>query len=154
MALIDNEAVLEVLVLMAMADGSVAAEEETMLDQICIEHFGSTTSEIWTKALANTMDLKTSAAAIPEEKRLITVELAYMLISASGEERGFPINSAELYSFNALVNHLGLTEDQKDEAVSAAKKRLTSKTDGWSILRSRLKSLFGSSSVDASGSIR
>ena len=153
MALIDEEAILRVLMLMAMADGFVASKEGTMLDQICTEHFGSTNPEIRRKALANTMDLKTSAAAIPEEQRLITVELAYMLISANGEERGFPINSAELYTFNALVNHLGLTEDQKDEAVAAAKKRLKSKTDGWSILRSRFRSLLSNSDVDAPGSI-
>ena len=66
--------------------------------------------------MTSAWDLKQAATAIPEHERPLALKLAYMLIAVCGKERGFPINPAELYAFNALVNHLELTEDQREPA--------------------------------------
>ena len=134
---------LRVLVLMAEADGSVDPEEQQMLQRICDEHFQGHGSTCWRDAMTSGLDLKQAATSIPEHARPLTLKLAYMLISACGKERGFPINPAELYAFNALVNHLELTEDQRELAVSAAKRELRSSSDLWGMLRTQLSQHFG-----------
>ena len=134
---------MRVLVLMAEADGEIALQEQQMLRNICIEHFPGTGSASWYDALTSQMDLKSTAIAIPQRKRSLTLKLAYMLISACGEERGFPINPAELYAFNALVNHLELTEDQREQAVTAAKRDLNNSADPWIMLRTQFRKHFG-----------
>ena len=74
---------------------------------------------------------------------LTMLKLAYMLISACGDERCFPINPAELYAFNALVIHLELTEEQRERAVAVAKMDLGRSCDPWSLLRTQLKNTTG-----------
>lgn len=136
-------AMLRVLVLMAEADGFIASEEQNMLQDICNQHFRGSSSDGWRVALSSEMDLKRAATAIADSERPLTLKLAYMLISACGEERGFPINPAELYAFNALVNHLELTEDQREQAVTAAKRDLNNSPDPWSMLRTQFSKHFG-----------
>jgi len=97
----------------------------------------------WHDALNSQMDLKSAATAIPQRERSLMLKLAYMLISACGEERGFPINPAELYALNALVNHLELTEEQRERAVAIAKMDLGRSCDPWSLLRTQLRKHFG-----------
>ena len=136
---------LRVLVLMAEVDGSVDSEEQLMLQRICDDHVQGHGSTEWRDAMTSPLDLKQAATAIPEHERPLTLKLAYMLISACGKERGFPINPAELYAFNALVNHLELTEEQRELAVAAAKRELRGSTDLWSMLRTQLSQHFGGS---------
>ena len=138
-----NAALLRVLVLMAKADGVIAPEEQTMLQRICEEHLEGSLSHAWHDVASTAIDLKTAATAIPISERQSTLELAYLLISASGDEQGFPINPAELYAFNALVNHFDLTEDQKERSITAAKQRLNTRSDVWAILRWKLSKTFG-----------
>ena len=133
---------LRVLALMAEADGVVASQEQQMARQLCDEHFGVSCPAAWQEALKSAMDLKTAASAIPENIRPLTLKLSYMVISACGEERGFPVNPQELYAFNALVNHLELTEDQRELAVKAAKRDLKATSNAWSRLRFRLAKAF------------
>ena len=106
MSITTDVAMLRVLALIANADGSVAPEEQQMLQRICGEDLQLERSDAWRDALTSAMDLKTAATSIPLEKRSLVLKLAYLVISACGTERGFPINPAELYAFNALVNHL------------------------------------------------
>ena len=134
---------LRVLVLMAEADGSVDPEEQRMLQSICDDHVQGNGSTEWRDAMTSALDLKQAATAIPEHERPLTLKLAYMLISACGEERGFPINPAELYAFNALVNHLELTEEQRERAVAVAKTDLGRSSDPWSMLRTQFSKHFG-----------
>lgn len=138
-----NAALLRVLVLMAKADGVIAPEEQTMLQRICEEHLEGSHSHVWHDVASSAIDLKTAATAIPISERQSTLELAYLLISACGDEQGFPINPAELYAFNALVNHFDLTEDQKERSITAAKQRLNTRSDVWAILRCKLSKTFG-----------
>ena len=136
---------LRVLVLMAEADGSVDPEEQQMLQCICDDHVQGHGSTEWRDAMTSPLDLKQAATAIPEHERPLTHKRAYMLISACGKERGFPINPAELYAFNALVNHLELTEEQRELAVATAKRELRGSTDLWGMLRTQLSQHFGGS---------
>ena len=138
-----DEALLKILVLMAKADGVIAPEEQTMLQRICEEHLEGSHSHAWRDVASSAIDLKTAATAIPISERQSTLELAYLLISACGDEQGFPINPAELYAFNALVNHFDLTEDQKECSITAAKQRLNTRSDVWAMLRCKLSKTFG-----------
>lgn len=88
------------------------------------------------------MDLRTAALAIPVEMRPVTIKLSSLVNAACGEEREFPINPVEVYSLNALVNHLELTEDEKENAINAAKQELKTSSAGWLILKSALTKLF------------
>ena len=128
---------------MAKADAVIAPEEQTMLQRICEEHLEGSLSHAWHDVASTTIDLKTAATAITISERQSTLELAYLLISASGDEQGFPINPAELYAFNALVNHFDRTEDQKERSITAAKQRLNTRSDVWAILRWKLSKTFG-----------
>ena len=136
---------LRVLVLMAGADGSVDLEEQQMLERICDDHVKAHSPTGWRDAMTSAWDLKQAATAIPDHERPLTLKLAYVLISVCGKQRGFPINPAELYAFNALVNHLELMEDQRELAVAAAKRELTSSSDLWGMLRIQLSQHFGDS---------
>ena len=138
-----NAALLRVLVLMAKADAVIAPEEQTMLQRICEEHLEGSHSHVWHDVASSAIDLKTAATAIPISERQSTLERAYLLISACGDEQGFPINPAELYAFNALVNHFDLTEDQKERSITAAKQRLNTRSDVWAMLRCKLSKTFG-----------
>ena len=136
---------LRVLVLMAGADGSVDPEEQQMLERICDDHVKAHSPTGWRDAMTSAWDLKQAATALPDHERPLTLKLAYVLISVCGKQRGFPINPAELYAFNALVNHLELMEDQRELAVAAAKRELTSSSDLWGMLRIQLSQHFGDS---------
>ena len=136
---------LRVLVLMAGADGSVDPEEQQLLERICDDHVKAHSPTGWRDAMTSAWDLKQSATALPDHERPLTLKLAYVLISVCGKQRGFPINPAELYAFNALVNHLELMEDQRELAVAAAKRELTSSSDLWGMLRIQLSQHFGDS---------
>ena len=138
-----DAAILRVLVLMAEADGNIASKELQRLQTICDEYFDGNGSVSWHNALSSVVDLRSAATSIPESKRPLTLKLAYTLISACGEEQGFPINPEELYAFNALLNHLELTEDQREQAVAAAKRDLRGEPDRWSMLRFQFTKLFG-----------
>ncbi|WP_156957634.1 hypothetical protein [Synechococcus sp. KORDI-52] len=138
----EEAALLRILALMAGADGVVAFREQQMARQLWDEHFGVSGPAAWQEALTSAMDLKTAASAIPKNMRPLTLKLSYMVIAACGEERGFPVNPPELYAFNALVNHLELTEDQRELAVKAAKRDLKATSNIWSRLRFRLTKAF------------
>ena len=138
-----DAALLRVLVLMAKADGVIAPEEQTMLQRICEEHLEGSHSHVWHDVASSAIDLKTATTALPISERQSTFERAYLLISACGDEQGFPINPAELYAFNALVNHFDLTEDQKERSITAAKQRLNTQSDVWAMLRCKLSKTFG-----------
>ena len=143
MSITTDVAMLRVLALIANADGSVAPEEQQMLQRICGEDLQLERSDAWRDALTSAMDLKTAATSIPLEKRSLVLKLAYLVISACGTERGFPINPAELYAFNALVNHLELSEDQKELAVTAATHELRAGSGLWVRLQSHFSKHFG-----------
>ena len=130
---------------MAEADGSVDPEEQQMLERIRDDHLRGHGSTGWRGAMTSAWDLKQAATAIPDHERPLTLKLAYVLISVCGKQRGFPINPAELYAFNALVNHLELTEDQRELAVAAAKRELRSSSDLLGMLRTQLSQRFGDS---------
>ena len=116
-----------------------------MLERICDDHVKAHSPTGWRDAMTSAWDLKQAATALPDHERPLTLKLAYVLISVCGKQRGFPINPAELYAFNALVNHLELMEDQRELAVAAAKRELTSSSDLWGMLRIQLSQHFGDS---------
>ena len=105
---------------MAMADGVLAPEEKSMLDRLGSAYLKQSDLESWDQAFQNPMDLEHIAREISIADRPVTAKLAYMVISASREDYGFPVNSAERQAFEQLIRTLELTDPQKDQAIQEA----------------------------------
>ena len=146
MDLKEQSALLRILALMASADGSVGSQEQQMVHRHFDEHLMGSFPDAWEEALTDSMDLKTASLAIPVGMRPLTIKLSYMVISACGDEKGFPIDPAEVYAFNALVNHMELTEEDKEFAMNAAKKELKASSAVWLKLKSQLIKHIGQNS--------
>ena len=124
MDLHSSGAILRILVLMAMADGVLAPEEKSMLDRLGSAYLKQSELESWDQAFQNPMDLEHIAREISIADRPVTAKLAYMVISASREDYGFPVNSAERQAFEQLIRTLELTDPQKDQAIQEATREL------------------------------
>ena len=119
---------------MAMADGVLAPEEKSMLDRLGSAYLKQSELESWDQAFQNPMDLEHVAREILIADRPVTAKLAYMVISASREDYGFPVNSAERQAFEQLIRTLELTDPQKDQAIQEATRELARQPGFWDIL--------------------
>ena len=119
---------------MAMADGVLAPEEKSMLDRLGSAYLKQSELESWDQAFQNPMDLEHVAREISIADRAVTAKLAYMVISASREDYGFPVNSAERQAFEQLIRTLELTDPQKDQAIQEATRELARQPGFWDIL--------------------
>lgn len=135
-------ALLRTLVLMAMADGVLATEERSMLDRLSKEYLKLSEIKSWDEAFHNPSDLQQIAQEIAVSDRPLAAKLAYMVISSSREDYGFPVNSAERKAFDQLINVLELTELQKDQAIQAATHELARKPGFWDILMNTFSNQF------------
>lgn len=135
-------AILRILVLMAMADGVLAPEETSMLDRLGRAYLEQCELENWNQAFQNPMDLEQIAREISIADRPLTAKLAYMVISASREDYGFPVNSAERQAFDQLTQTLELTDLQKDQAIQEATRELARQPGFWEILMNAFSNQF------------
>lgn len=135
-------AILLILVLMAMADGVLAPEEKSMLDRLGSAYLKQSELERWDQAFENPMDLKHVAGEISIADRPLAARLAYMVISASREDYGFPVNSAERQAFERLIRTLELTDLQKDQAIQEATRELAHQPGFWDILMNTFSNQF------------
>ena len=87
---------------MAMADGVLAPEEELMLDRLGKAYLQQSELESWDRAFENPMDLEQVARNVAIADRPLAAKLAYMVVSASREDFGFPVNAAERQAFDLL----------------------------------------------------
>ena len=120
--------------LMAMADGVLAPEEKSMLDRLGSAYLKQSELESWDQAFQNPLDLEQVAREISITDRPLAAKLAYMVISASREDYGFPVNSAERQAFEQLIRTLELTDLQKDQAIQEATRELARQPGFWDIL--------------------
>ena len=65
-----------------------------------------------------------------------------MVVSASREDFGFPVNAAERQAFDLLAQSLGLTELQKDQAIQEATRELARRTGFWDVLMNTFSNQF------------
>ena len=135
-------AILRILVLMAMADGVLAPEEKSMLDRLGSAYLKQSELESWDQAFQSPMDLEHVAREISIADRPLAAKLAYMVISASREDYGFPVNSAERRAFEQLSLTLGLTDLQKDQAIQEATRELARQPGFWDILMNAFSNQF------------
>ena len=119
-------AILRILVLIAMADGVLAPEETSMLD----------------RAYLKQCELEKLESGVSEPNGPLTAKLAYMVISASREDYGFPVNSAERQAFDQLTQTLELTDLQKDQAIQEATRELARQPGFWEILMNAFSNQF------------
>ena len=134
MDLRSSGAILRILVLMAMADGVLAPEEKSMLDRLGSAYLKQSELESWDQAFQNPLDLEHVAREISIADRPLAAKLAYMVISASREDYGFPVNSAERQAFEQFIRTLELTDLQKDQAIQEATRELARQPGFWDIL--------------------
>ena len=125
-----------------MADGVLAPEETSMLDRLGRAYLKQCELENWNQAFENPMDLEQIAREISIADRPLTAKLAYMVISASREDYGFPVNSAERQAFDQLTQTLELTDLQKDQAIQEATRELARQPGFWEILMNALSNQF------------
>ena len=69
-------ALLRVLALMAMADGVLAAEEQSMLEKLGTQYLQQSELDSWDQAFQQPMDLKQVAREIDIADRPLTAKLA------------------------------------------------------------------------------
>ena len=117
-----------------MADGVLAPEEKSMLDRLGSAYLKQSELESWDQAFQNPMDLEHVAREISIADRPLAAKLAYMVISASREDYGFPVNSAERQAFEQLIQTLELTDLQKDQAIKEATHELAHQAGFWEVL--------------------
>ena len=119
---------------MAMADGVLATEEQSMLDRLGNAYLQQSELESWDQAYENPMDLEQVAQDVAIPDRPLAAKLAYMVISASREDFGFPVNAAERQAFDQLAQTLELTALQKDQAIQDATSELARRPGFWDVL--------------------
>lgn len=120
--------------LMAMADGDLATEEEAMLGKLSKEYLNHKELNSWDGVFDNPLDLESVARNIAISDRLLAAKLAYMVISSSREDYCFPVNSEEREAFNRLTQALELTDLQKDQAIKEATQELAHQAGFWEVL--------------------
>ena len=133
---------MRILALMAMADGVLATEESSMLDRMGSAYLRQSQLESWDQAFENPMDLEQVARDIAIADRPLTAKLAYMVISASREDFGFPVNAAERRAFDQLTQALELTSLQKDQAIQDATRELAHQPGFWDVLMNTFSNQF------------
>jgi len=127
---------------MAMADGVLASEEQSMLDRLGSAYLKQSELESWDQAFQNPLDLEHVAREISITDRPLAAKLAYMVISASREDYGFPVNSAERQAFEQFIRMLELTDLQKDQAIQEATRELARQPGFWGILMNTFSNQF------------
>lgn len=127
---------------MAMADGVLATEEESMLDRLGSAYLQQSELESWYRAFEKLMDLEKVARNVAIADRPLAAKLAYMVVSASREDFGFPVNAAERQAFDLLAQSLGLTELQKDQTIQEATRELARRTGFWDVLMNTFSNQF------------
>ena len=127
---------------MAMADGVLATEEESMLDRLGSAYLQQSELESWYRAFEKPMDLEKVARNVSIADRPLAAKLAYMVVSASREDFGFPVNAAERQAFDLLAQSLGLAELQKDQAIQKATRELARRTGFWGVLMNTFSNQF------------
>ena len=127
---------------MAMADGVLATEESSMLDRVGSAYLRQSQLESWDQAFENPMDLEQVARDVAIADRPLAAKLAYMVISASREDFGFPVNAAERRAFDQLTQALELTSLQKDQAIQDATRELAHQPGFWDVLMNTFSNQF------------
>lgn len=127
---------------MAMADGVLATEEKAMLDRLGRAYLRQSELKSWDRAFENPMDLEKVARNVAIADRPLAAKLAYMVISATREDFGFPVNTAERQAFDQLVQALELTELQKDQAIQDATRELARQPGFWDVLMNTFSNQF------------
>jgi tellurite resistance protein len=144
-------ALLRILCCVAWSDGEVSSEEKALLhglaqgallpqqDQVA----ASDALEVWT---AEAVRPEALDALLPllgsEDERQLAVKLAYQVITISrlsGDTS--PVNAAEKVAYRRLVDAVGLTPTQVQEAEWAAQQEMGSHSSLLALLASRFRSL-------------
>ena len=120
--------------LMAMADGVLAAEDQTMLDKLSSKYLNHAELKDWDGVFEDPMNLERIAQGIAVSDRPLAANLAYMVISSSREDYCFPVNSAERKAFDRLTRALELTDLQKDQAIKEATHEIGRQAGFWEVL--------------------
>ncbi|MFN5698777.1 MAG: hypothetical protein ACK486_17315 [Cyanobacteriota bacterium] len=147
---------LRIVCCVAWADGEVSEPERQLLAKLTAEYFlpaakeegrdaGEAVDAAAGQLAAWAQDLSVLDEVIPrlrsEEDRLLAIKLAYMMASI-GRQPGdsSPINQQEKLAYRRLVEGLGVSDLQVQEAEWAADQDLAARRSPWAVLGS----LFGS----------
>jgi len=135
---------LKVVCCVAWADGDVSADEKRLLEKLIARYFpcgtGSQASEEAGRQLAAwTVEASVLEEVIPRlssrEDRVLAVKLSYMMAKVGQRPQDIsPINPAEKALYRQLVEALGLSDSEVEEAEWAAEQELSSGQGLWAAL--------------------
>lgn len=132
--------VIQILKLMAVSDGNIASEEQNLLESLSKRYLKEAAIPSWVTAFNHPKDLEVLAEEIPEDCRVLTAKLSYMVIASSRDAYQFTVNADEQLAFNRLCNTLGLDQDAQSELVAQAKNELAKRPSLWDVLTSSFAS--------------
>ena len=136
-------ALIQILKLMAQADGYIAGEELFVLEKISRSYLKTAKVSSWSEAFNRPEDIDFLAEQIPYEHRLTAATMAFMIIASSRDEYQFAVNAQEQTAFNRLCDALALSEEQIDLARTDAMNELTRKLGFWEQMASRFPFMSG-----------
>ena len=141
---------LRIVCCVAWADGEVSSEERRLLEKLIAQYFpgsnGSGTEEAASQLASWSLDNSIFEEAIQrlksEEDRVLALKLANMMARVSrrpGDDAA--INPEEKALYRRLVDGLGLSETQVQEAEWAAEQEVSSGKGVWAVLGAALNGL-------------
>ena len=133
---------IQILKLMAVSDGNIAAEEQELLESLSKRYLKEAAIPSWAAAFNHPNGLEVLAEEIPEDCRMLTAKLSYMVIASSRDAYQFTVNVDEQLAFNRLCDTLGLDQDAQSELVAQAKNELAKRPGLWDALSSSFASAF------------
>jgi hypothetical protein len=142
---------LRIVCSVAWADGDVSSQEKQLLARLVAQYFPSgdgsdAMAEAAQQLSAWALDGSVLKEVIPRlsavEDRLLALKLAYMMARVGQRPQdSSSINAEEKVLYRQLVEGLGLSEAQIQEAEWAAEQELTSGKGIWTLLGSALSGL-------------
>ncbi len=139
--------VIQILKLMAISDGNLAPEEEELLESLSQRYLKEADIPSWTASFSHPDDLEILAGEIPEDCRILTAKLSYMMIASSRDAYQFAVNSDEQKAFDRLCDTLALDQQAQSEVIVQAKNELAQRPGLWEILYSSFSSQFSMGST-------
>lgn len=133
---------IQILNLMAIADGNVAPEEEELLDDLSQRYLKDASIPSWAVEFNHPDHIEKLVTELHEDHRLLTAKLAYMVIASSREDYQFSVNHDERLAFDRLCNALEIDDNCRAQLIDEAKRDLLKRPSLWEILYSNLPSGF------------
>ena len=130
-------AILRILNLVALADGYLSPQEESLMDSLAEQHKLQAKFISWEDSVDDPNKLESLALKIGEDDRLLAMKTAYMVAKVSRhQDEDHYINAEEEEILVKLAKALNLSADDVDSAKREAECDLEKQPNMWQVLYS------------------